>query len=99
MANQIEFKEVKYGVGDLVKVHFGTGNPFDGIIIGIKGRDVNKTMTVRKLGIGGIGIERIFPLSSPLLTKIEMKKDGTARRAKLYYLRTQTKKQLKKLNK
>jgi large subunit ribosomal protein L19 len=97
MANKLEFNDVQVSVGDMVKVHFGEGNPFDGIVIGIKGEAENKSFTVRKVGVGGVGIERIFPLASPLLTKIEIKKKGKARRAKLYYLRKQTRKQLKKL--
>ena len=60
---------------------------FEGIVIAIKGRDENKSFTVRRLGAGGIGIERIFPLCSPWISKIEVKKAGDVRRAKLYYLR------------
>lgn len=60
---------------------------FEGIVIAIKGRDENKSFTVRRLGTGGVGIERIFPLISPWISKIEVKKAGDVRRAKLYYLR------------
>lgn len=97
MANKIIFKEVEIGVGDLIRVHFGEFNPFEGVLIGIKGSLENQTITVRRIGVGGTGIEKIFPLVSPLLKKIEVKKKGRARRAKLYYLRNQTKKELKKL--
>lgn len=64
---------------------------FEGVVIAIRGREENKTFTVRRIGTGGIGIERIFPLSSPWITKIEVKKKGDVRRAKLFYLKKQKK--------
>ncbi len=60
---------------------------FDGIVLAIRGEGENKSFTVRKVGKGGIGIERIFPLNSPWITKIEIKKKGHVRRANLSYLR------------
>ena len=60
---------------------------FEGIVISIKGSGVNCMFTVRKIGAGAIGIERIFPLLSPWIKKLEVKKTGDVRRAKLYYLR------------
>lgn len=60
---------------------------FEGIVIAIKGRAENQMMMVRRIGIGAIGIERIFPVGSPWIRKIEIKKHGEVRRAKLYYLR------------
>jgi len=60
---------------------------FDGIVISIKGSGANCMFTVRKIGSGAIGIERIFPLISPWIKKLEVKKPGDVRRAKLYYLR------------
>ncbi len=59
---------------------------FEGTVIKIRGEGESKTFTVRRVS-RGIGIERIFFLSSPLLTKVEVKKRGKVRRAKLYYLR------------
>jgi large subunit ribosomal protein L19 len=79
--------------GDLVKVYTKIieGDKsriaaFQGIVIHTKGSGVSKTFTVRKLS-AGIGVERIFPLRSPLITKIEIKKKGKVRKAKLSYLR------------
>lgn len=61
--------------------------PFEGIVIAIKGSRENTMVTVRRIGVGAVGIERIFPLISPWIKKIEVKKLGQVRRAKLYYLR------------
>ncbi|MBI5019156.1 50S ribosomal protein L19 [Candidatus Gottesmanbacteria bacterium] len=60
---------------------------FEGIVIAIKGSGANAMFMVRKIGAGAIGIERIFPVISPWIKKIEIKKHGAVRRAKLYYLR------------
>lgn len=87
-----------FQVGDTVRVHYkireGEGEeaktriqPFEGIVIGIKGSDVSKTFTVRRIGADGVPVERIFPLHSPNISKLEVVKRGKVRRAKLYYLR------------
>ena len=60
---------------------------FEGIVIAIKGSGINTMFTVRRIGAAAIGIERIFPLMSPWIKKIDIKKRGDVRRAKLYYLR------------
>ncbi len=73
-------KEVKEETRERVQV-------FEGILIAIKGGQENQMITVRKIGVGAIGIERIFPIVSPWIKKIEVKKHGETRRAKLYYLR------------
>lgn len=59
---------------------------FQGVVIGRHGSGMNATFTVRKVS-DGVGVERIFPLHSPRLAKIEKVKEGAVRRAKLYYLR------------
>jgi large subunit ribosomal protein L19 len=73
-------KEVKEETRERVQV-------FEGILIAIKGGQENQMITVRKIGVGAIGIERIFPIVSPWIKLIEVKKHGEIRRAKLYYLR------------
>jgi large subunit ribosomal protein L19 len=60
--------------------------PFEGVVIARRGGSTRETFTVRKISFG-IGIERIFPLFSPSIDKIEVLKRGDVRRAKLYYLR------------
>ncbi len=60
---------------------------FEGIVIAIRGGGVNAMFTVRRIGAAAIGVERIFPLVSPWIKKLEVKKLGDVRRAKLYYLR------------
>lgn len=62
---------------------------FRGIVMGIKGSGNSKTFRVRKIS-NGIGVERIFPINSPKIAKVEILKEGSVRRAKLYYLRKLT---------
>jgi large subunit ribosomal protein L19 len=80
--------------GDTIRVHYRIiegdktrTQPFEGIVIAKKGAGVTKTVTVRKIAADGIGVERIFPLFSPNIEKLEVVKLGKVRRAKLYYLR------------
>jgi large subunit ribosomal protein L19 len=80
-------------VGDSVRVHTRVveGDKeriqiFAGIVIGKKGRGLNQTFTVRRISYGE-GVERVFPMHSPRIAKVEIEKQGTARRAKLNYLR------------
>lgn len=98
MTNMAIWKKEKnkatFRVGDTIQVHHTIVEGkkkrtvvFEGVVIAIKGREENKTFTVRKIGEAGIGIERIWPLNSPWLKKIVVKKKGKVRRAKLYYLR------------
>lgn len=98
MANHLIFKGKKIKVGDLVRVHqtMKEGEKervqvFEGRLIAARGREPNKTFTVRRIGTDNIGVEKIFPLALPTLFKIEVKKSLPARRAKLYYLRRQNK--------
>jgi large subunit ribosomal protein L19 len=79
--------------GDTVRVHVKVveGNKeriqvFQGVVIGRKGGSIRETFTVRKVS-GGVGVERVFPLHSPAIDRIEVVRHGRVRRAKLYYLR------------
>jgi large subunit ribosomal protein L19 len=60
--------------------------PFEGVVISRKGGGINETFMVRKISFG-VGVEKIFPLHSPSIDRIELVKHGKVRRAKLYYLR------------
>ncbi|WP_024822655.1 MULTISPECIES: 50S ribosomal protein L19 [Aminobacterium] len=79
--------------GDTVRVHVKVTEGareriqvFEGVVIARKHGGVNETFTVRKIS-NGVGVERIFPLHCPTVDKIEVKRLGKVRRAKLYYLR------------
>lgn len=61
--------------------------PFEGVVIARKGGGASETFTVRKISYG-IGVERVFPLNSPRIEKIELLQEGRVRRGKLYYLRS-----------
>jgi large subunit ribosomal protein L19 len=76
--------ETKRSVKEIVKDRI---QPFEGLVIGIKGAKENKTFTVRKIGSYSVGVERIFPLNSPWIKKMEVTRKGKVRRAKLNYLR------------
>jgi large subunit ribosomal protein L19 len=82
-----------FSVGDSVRVHTRVveGDKervqiFAGIVIGRKGRGLNETFTVRRISYGE-GVERVFPLHSPRIAKVEVEQQGRARRARLNYLR------------
>jgi large subunit ribosomal protein L19 len=83
----------QFSVGDSVRVHTRVveGDKeriqiFAGIVIGRKGRGLNETFTVRRISYGE-GVERVFPLHSPRIAKVEVEQKGRVRRARLNYLR------------
>ena len=96
--NAIEKAQLKQGipsfrVGDTIKVHAKVveGDKeriqvFEGVVIGRQGAGAREAVRVRKLSYG-VGVERLFPLHSPMIDKIELAKEGKVRRAKLYFLR------------
>ena len=84
----------QFSIGDTVRVYqkFKVSKKlqsqfFQGVVIAIKGREAGKSFTVRKIGADGIGVEKIWPVMSPIITDVKVIKKGTSRRAKLYYLR------------
>lgn len=92
-ANQLKADIPEFRPGDTLAVHVRVieGEKeriqvFQGVCIKRKGGGINHTFTVRKIS-NGVGVERIFPLHSPRVAKIEVSRRGRVRRAKLYYLR------------
>jgi len=92
-SEQFRKNPLEFNVGDTVRVHTKVveGDKeriqvFAGIVIGIRGRGINKTFTVRRISYGE-GVERIFPIHSPRVDKVEVERYGQVRRAKLTYLR------------
>lgn len=90
---QFRKEPVKFNVGDSVRVHTKVveGDKeriqiFAGVVIGIRGHGLNETFTVRRISYGE-GVERIFPMHSPRVDKVEVEREGAVRRAKLTYLR------------
>lgn len=102
----VEAMYLKSGVqafkpGDTINVHVRVieGDKeriqhFQGVVIGKRGSGLTETFTIRKVS-NGVGVERIFPLHSPRIAKIEVMKEGSSRRAKLYYLRDLAAKQIR----
>jgi len=92
-AEQMKTELDQFKVGDTVKVHFKIVEGktervqiYEGLVIAIKNSKVGKTFTVRKISYG-VGVERVFPIHSPRIVKVEVVRPGKVRRAKLYYIR------------
>ena len=90
-----EFPE--FGAGDTLTVYYKIKEGekertqhFKGVVIQRRGDGVTETFTIRKIGANGVGVERIFPVNSPILEKIEVNKKGMVRRARIFYLRDLT---------
>ena len=98
LINAIESEQTKedaekFRVGDTVKVHFNIVEGrteriqvYEGLVIAKNNSGARRTFTVRKISYG-IGVERVFPLHSPRIQKVEVSRRGRVRRAKLYYIR------------
>jgi large subunit ribosomal protein L19 len=89
----VKYEETPFQIGDLVRVHVKIVEGkreriqiFEGYVIAIKNSGNRKTFRVRRESYG-IGVERVFPIHSPRIDKIEVVRSGSVRRAKLYYLR------------
>lgn len=86
--------------GDTVRVHYKIAEGadaskfriqmFEGVVIRYKKGDVNSSFTVRKIGANAVGVERVFPVYSPNIAKIELLASGIVRRSRLFYLRNLT---------
>ena len=91
--NDIDRRRINFEIGDTVKVHYKiveSGKEriqvYEGVVIAIHNKNNDKTFNVRRVSYD-IGVERIFPIYSPKIIKVELVRKGHVRRAKLYYLR------------
>jgi large subunit ribosomal protein L19 len=94
-------RTINFEIGDTVKVHYRIieGDKeriqiFEGIVIAIDNKGINKTFTVRKISFE-VGVERVFPVHTPKIAKIEVARKSVTRRAKLYFLRERSGKSVK----
>lgn len=96
MAIKAQINEKSFSIGDIIRIHYlikergkERTQAYDGQVIGIKGRNENKTFTVRKIACDKIGTERIFPLNSPWIKDLEVIRHPKVKvkRAKLYFTR------------
>jgi large subunit ribosomal protein L19 len=90
---QIKKDMSKFNIGDSVKVHTRVKEGdkervqiFAGVVIARKGRGLNESFTVRRISYGE-GVERVFPVNSPRVEKVQIERAGKVRRSKLFYLR------------
>lgn len=104
MANQVNWKDINFAIGDTIRVHqtFAEGDKtrtqiFEGLVIAIRGHAGLKSFVVRRIASNNVGVEKIFPIETPTITKVEVKKKGDVRRAKLYFLRDRTGKKATKV--
>jgi len=95
-AGQIRDDFPEFKAGDTVKIHFTVREGdkervqiYQGVVISRRGGGLSETVTVRKIS-GGVSVERVFPLHSPLIDRIEVTRFGKVRRSKLFYLRSKT---------
>ncbi len=101
-----DIKGTQVHVGDIIRVHqrIIEGEKervqiFEGLVIGIHGRGEDASFTVRKIAVGGIGVEKIFPVYSPWINKVDIKKKNKkVRRAKLTYVRSKSAKQVAQIS-
>ncbi|MEI6876365.1 MAG: 50S ribosomal protein L19 [Spirochaetota bacterium] len=100
-AEQLKPNAENFKVGDTIKVHFKIVEGkteriqiYEGLCIAMKNAGIGRTFMVRKNSYG-VGVERVFPMNSPRVEKVEVVKAGKVRRAKLYYIRTKIGKKAK----
>jgi large subunit ribosomal protein L19 len=101
-----KFNDIQFGVGDRIRViqkikegEKDRTQAFEGMVIALKGHAGNKSFTVRRIGTGQIGIERIFPLDGDNIEEVKVIKEGTkgVNQAKLYYTRDKSRREIDKI--
>jgi len=103
MANSFLYKETKYKVGDTVSIDYKLKEGdkeriqiFKGIITKVRGdSEANRMFTVRKISKVGIGVEKVIPLSSPYIAKMELVKKSSYQKAKLYFIKNLTEQEVR----
>ena len=103
MAKQLKIQDKTVSIGDTIAITYKFKEKdkdklqvFKGILIAIKGMGDNKMFTVRRMTKSKVGVERIFPVISPYISKIELVKEAVnTRRAKLYFLRDRSEREIK----
>lgn len=101
MANSITFKDTVVRVGDTIKVHYAFSDKdkkksqiFEGIVLALRGRGTNKMITVRKMTKSGIGVERIFPIISPFVEKVEVTRQTSHTKSNIGFIRDRSKREI-----
>lgn len=102
MARSVTIQDTLVNVGDSVKIHYAVQDKdkkknqiFEGIVLSVRGRDTNKMFTVRKLTRSNIAVERIFPVISPFIEKIEVTKTSRNTKANIEYIRSRSRREIK----
>lgn len=101
MAHSTTFRDTEVHVGDSVKIHYAFNDKdkrksqiFEGIVLAIRGREANKMITVRKASRSGIGVERIFPIISPFVEKVEVVRATRHKKSNVGFIRTRSKREI-----
>ncbi|MBP9797898.1 50S ribosomal protein L19 [Candidatus Woesebacteria bacterium] len=101
MANSVVFHETTVNVGDTIKISYAINDKdkrksqlFEGIVLAVKGRETNKMITVRKMTRSGIGVERIFPIISPFVEKVEIVRATHNKKSSVTFIRTRSKREI-----
>ncbi len=103
MANSFIYKDTRFKVGDTVSIDYKLkegdkerAQIFKGIIVKVKGdSDANRMFTVRKISKTGVGVEKIIPLLSPFIAKMDLVKKSSYQKAKLYFIRNLTEQEVR----
>ncbi len=102
MARSITIKDTQVNVGDTIKLHYAIKDKdkkknqiFEVIVLDIRGTGNNTMFTVRKITRSNIGVERIFPVISPFIEKIEISKQTSNKKSNVKYIRSRSKREIK----
>lgn len=103
MANVVTILETAARVGDMIKITYAFKDAdgkeksqiFEGIVLGVRGIGINQMVTVRKMTRSKIGVERIFPVQSPYIKKCEVVRKTTNTKAKVYYIRDRSQREIR----